>query len=135
MKYSVFIVLFCSLAYISCKKSGNNTPSGGGPGGNTTLLVMPQHGGVLIDSCTVFIKYGTDNAPTDGVYDDSAVVALNDTIPIAAFHNLTNGVYYLFGRGYHSTYSPPYLKGGRNVTISNQDSVQVYLQLGSYTSW
>jgi hypothetical protein len=134
MKYGIFALLLCSLLYISCKKSKNNV-TGGGTGGNATLLVIPEHGGVLIDSCTVFIKYGVNNAPSDGVYDDSAVVALNDTIPIAAFHNLTNGIYYVFGRGYHATYSPPYLKGGIPVTISQQDSSQSYLLLGSYTSW
>jgi hypothetical protein len=136
MKYLLSILIIGLLVYATgCKKSSNNSVSGGGKGGNSTLIIIPEHGGVLIDSCTVYIKYGATDAPANGVYDDSTTCVLNDTIPQAVFRNLTNGVYYMYGKGYHATYSPPYLKGSANPTINGQDTVQAYLQLGSYTSW
>jgi hypothetical protein len=136
MRYLILAIFLSGFLFAAgCKKTTSDNVTGGGKGGNATLIITPQHGGVFIDSCTVYIKYGTDNAPANGLYDDSAVCAVADTTPIAAFTNLTNGMYYLFGKGYHTTYSPPYLKGGLSITISRQDTIKTYLQLGSYTSW
>jgi hypothetical protein len=129
MKYFQ-LILITSLLIIcaGCKKSTHIT--GGGKGGNSTLILLPDHGGVLIDSCIVYIKYGATDAPADGIYDDSTTCVLNDTIPQAVFTNLTNGIYYVYGRGYHATYSPPYLVGAAKPTIDGQDTVHALLQLG-----
>jgi len=127
----VCLIMMPVLLFYSCKKNKSNI-SGGGFGGNAILTVSPEHHGLFVDSCTIFIKYGTNDAPADGIYDDSSVCVLNDTTPVAIFKGLTKGLYYLYGRGYHYPYVPPYVKGGLPVTISTEDSQNVFLPTYSY---
>lgn len=118
----------------SCKKPDDSI-SGGGKGGMATILVMPEHHGLYVDSCTIYIKYATSDAPANGVYDDSAGCVLNDTIPVATFPNLKKGHYYLYGVGYHAGFAPPYVKGGIPYTVADESvkGKEVYLPTYSYT--
>lgn len=115
---------------VSCKK---NTPAPvGGKGGKTTLLVTPEHHGAFVDSCTIYIKYATSDAPANGIYDDSARCILSDTTPVATFAGLTTGSYYIYGVGIHVGYVPPNVKGGLPVTIPNNDTLHIYLPTSQY---
>ncbi len=121
----LFIVL---IATFGCSKP-NNAITGGGKGGNATLTVTPEHHGEYVDSCTVYIKYGTNDKPSSNVYDDSVVCVLGgvgDTTPVAVFNNLKVGLYYLYGSGYHPSYHA-YVKGGIPWTISKEDNETAYL--------
>ena len=128
---SIALVLLIFLAAQGCKKSANGI-SGGGTGGNATLLITPEHHGQFVDTCELYIKYGTLNAPANGVYDDSTACVVNDTTPVAVFPRLTKGIYYIYGIGYHALYAPPNVKGGLPVTISAEDSNTVYLPTYTY---
>ena len=123
---SALFISLCLCAAESCKKpGGGQVTSGGGTGGNTTLFIEPEHHGYLLDSCTIYIKYGTLDAPADGVYDDSQKCTLQvppeDTVPAASFAGLKVGVYYLFAQGFHPGYGP--VKGGVSWTISTDNTM------------
>ena len=124
---SVFFILLGCLATLESCKQNNAGPPTGGKGGKATLTVTPEHHGQYVDSCTIYIKYATSDAPANGVYDDSARCVLADTTPVATFGQLTTGSYYIYGAGYHAGYVPPNVKGGLPVTISKEDTVNIYL--------
>ena len=127
------IVLTIILITGGCTKPGTGSVSGGGKGGKAVIRITPEFAGFYIDTCTVYIKYGTHDAPANGVYDDSAVCVLIDTIPVAMFPNLTVGLYYLYGVGYHSTGGhPPNLKGSQICTIQKEDTASLYLPTYPY---
>ena len=131
MKVPVIIIFFFATLILfmgACKPKHNNDITGGGKGGKAVIRITPEFANFLIDTCTVYIKYGTHDAPANGVYDDSAVCVLVDTTPIATFPGLTTGLYYLYGVGYHSTGGhPPNLKGSQICTISTEDTIPLYL--------
>jgi hypothetical protein len=132
VKAPITCLLLATAMFSACKPNGNNTISGGGKGGNTVLRVIPEHHGGFVDSCTIYIKYGATDAPANGLYDDSSRCRLSDTTPIATFTGLKTGLYYLFGAGYHIGYNPPQVKGGLPCTISNSDTLTIYLPTFSY---
>lgn len=135
MRVKRSILLCCVGAVVligGCKKKSNNNVSGGGKGGNHVILVTPEHHNFFVDSCTIYLKYGTNDAPASGVYDDSAKCILSDTTPVATFKNLMSGLYYLYALGYHAGYVPPEVKGGLPCTINNEDTIRVYLPTYSY---
>ena len=72
-----------------CKPKQTNTITGGGKGGNSTINVTGEHHGGLLDTCVMYIKYGTLDAPGDNVYDDSEKCALVNGVPVASFDSLT----------------------------------------------
>lgn len=120
-----------------CKKTnttGNvNSGTAGGKGGSASLLVTPEHHGEFVDSCIIYIKYGTTDAPANGAYDDSAVCVMIDTTPVATFRNLTPGAYYLLAEGFHAAYVPPYVKGGLPHTIAGKtDTDKLFMATYSY---
>jgi len=110
-------IFFVCMIAAGCKKP-HNSISGGGLGGNCTISVSGEHHGDLLDTCIVYIKYGTLDEPANNVYDDSDSVVLTGGTPVAVFKNLTVGLYYLQAVGYHGAYSPPNVKGGIPVTVS-----------------
>ena len=124
----LFIFVFLLAATISCKPHKNDTITGGGKGGNITIRIVPEVYNYFVDTCMVYIKYGTLDAPANGIYDDSAVcmVTNNDTA-VATFSNLTAGLYYFYGIGYHSIGGhPPNVKGAQNVTVSTATGNYLY---------
>ena len=115
----------------SCKKHSSCVSSGGGKGGTGTIRVIPTHSGVYVDSCWIYIKYGTLDEPANGVYDDSQYCTLNDTIPVATFNGLKPGIYYFYGNGYHLLYQA-YVKGAANYTLCSEQTVSIYLPTYPY---
>jgi len=121
-----FIIIALVLFSAACKPSSNNSVTGGGLGGNATLNISPEHSNSFVDSCWVYIKYGTLDAPANGVYDDSQYVHMADTTPTVTFSGLKNGIYYIFANGYHAVYQVK-VKGGLSWTITKQDVETVYV--------
>ena len=132
MKFAVISCFVLLIVSAACRKPGNSSISGGGKGGNAVLTVTPEHHGQVVDSCMIYIKYGTNDAPADGIYDDSARCILSDTTPVATFSNLSVGLYYLYGVGYHPPYSPPYVRGGVPCTIQKEETINIFLPTYSY---
>lgn len=137
MRVVVLILLFVFFGLIDqgCKKPHNNNITGGGKGGNGTISVSPEHFSSYLDSCRVYIKYATLDAPANNVYDDSVLPPLpyvSDTVPVAAFHNLKAGIYYVYAVGIHPGYSPPNVRGGKPVTLSTEDSEHIVVPTYSY---
>ena len=126
------LIIALILAAGSCKKAADTTVADAGKGGSATLTVTPEHHGEFVDTCTVYIKYNTQDAPANGLYDDSAVCTLVNATPVATFSGLKNGNYYLLAMGYHSLYTPPYVKGGIKYTIAAQSPFNVIVPTYSY---
>lgn len=129
--FAILIILSVVFIY-SCHKSGTSgCPTGGGKGGSITLNIIPEHSNYFVDSCMVYIKYGTQDAPASGIYDDSMKVSLSDTTPVASFKGLTEGNYYVEGIGYHALLSEN-VKGGLPCTLCAQQTYTVYLPTYPY---
>ena len=133
MKPQTFIIaiLLVSVAAISCKPKASCVSSGGGKGGTATISVSPTHSGSYVDSCVVYIKYGTLDEPADGIYDDSMRCVMVDTIPLATFTGLQPGLYYFYGNGYHLKYQA-YVKGAANYTMCSAHNQSIYLPTYPY---
>ena len=129
----LFLFLASLFVQASCNKPNNNPISGGGKGGNAVVNITPSFYNSFVDTCTVYVKYGTLDAPANGVYDDSAVcVKVNDT-PVASFTGLKVGLYYFYGVGYHVAGGhPPNVKGGIPRTVQTENTSRVYLPTYSY---
>jgi len=129
----ILIISFAVLIFSSCKKPADTTITGGGKGGSAIIKVTPEFANTFIDTCTIYIKYGTHDAPANGVYDDSAICTLSAAVPVAVFSGLTTGLYYLYGIGYHSTGGhPPNLKGSQICTMSKETTTSLYLPMYPY---
>ena len=120
---SIFFALIFMLCIMAgCKPKHNDTITGGGKGGSSKITASGQHHGSLLDTCMIYIKYGTLDAPASGIYDDSLACTLVDGIPVSTFSGLTIGNYYLLAIGFHGGFSPPTVRGGRPYTISQSGS-------------
>jgi len=95
----------------------------GGKGGSATVNVYPQHHGLAndLDSCTVYVKYNSLDAPANGIYDDSVTCITANSLVSGTFTGLKNGNYYFYGRGYDYSISD-HVKGGLPYTITQQQS-------------
>ncbi len=138
MRSVVFYILISGLLLAaSCKPKHNDViVPGGGKGGNATIIARVAHV-TLVDTAIIYIKYGATNAPSDGVYDDSARVAANHQV---IFSGLTTGNYYFFGEGIHYPYVPPTVEGGRGWTIQHSSDIDTVTintttQDFTYPSW
>ncbi len=88
---------------VTVTTNGGETPqSTGGKGGNASFEITPNHNGIDIDSCMVYIKYDASVIPQDGRFDDSAwAVRENKTTPpVAKFSWLKPGNYYVYAKGW-----------------------------------
>ncbi len=104
MKNTIYIsaVFILGMAVTQgCKPKPNNI-TGGGKGGIAVIAATCDYYGTLLDTCTVYIKYNTHDAPANGVYDDSAASVLVNNWPTATFDSLTAGNYYLLAVGIHA---------------------------------
>ena len=121
MKKLLFAAIPVLLIAAACHK--DKTIAGtAGKGGAATLRITPRHHGKQIDSLTVYIKYNTQDAPADSVYDDSAHCVMVDTIPVATFPGLKAGSYYIYGYGYDPSILEA-VRGGVPYTINSQDTL------------
>jgi len=133
MKIRLIIVMLI-MCLQACQGPDEPQPVTGGKGGKTVLRITPEFQEFLIDTCTVYIKYATHDAPANGLYDDSAVCVLADTVPVATFSGLTKGIYYLYGVGYHSIGGHlPNVKGSKICTVNNEDTLKLYLPVYPYS--
>ncbi|MEO6832462.1 MAG: hypothetical protein ABI169_09670 [Chitinophagaceae bacterium] len=129
-KYFAALFVISALSFAACKSKDNPTPAIGGKGGNATLNVTPRHHGRQIDTCTIYIKYNSTDAPTNGQYDDSLQCVLVGGIPVASFTNLKKGNYYLYGFGWDPTLTPPqHVKGGYAYSIQTETVQSVDLAI------
>lgn len=88
---------------VTVTTNGGETPkSTGGKGGNASFEITPNHNGIDIDSCMVYIKYDASVIPQDGRFDDSAwaVRETKTTPPVAKFSWLKPGNYYVYAKGW-----------------------------------
>lgn len=130
----VILVVVWLLFAVSCDKPSGNNISGGGKGGKVTIRIVPEIYDDYVDTCTVYVKYGTLDAPANGIYDDSAVCTVVSDTPRAVFNDLTTGYYYFFAKGWHSGAGhAPDVKGGKNCTISSNGAYLYYLATFPYT--
>jgi hypothetical protein len=128
------IFLFCAILSLlanACKPKSQCVSAGGGKGGTVVISVSPTHLDGYVDSCTVYIKYGSLDAPANGIYDDSVICSLADTIPVARFTNLKAGLYFFYGKGYHIPYTA-YVKGAVNYTACTEVGATLLLPTYSY---
>ena len=88
-----------------------------GNGGKTTIVARVQHNGGLLDTATIFVKYGALDAPANGLYDDSIKLG---TGGLAVFTDLTAGDYYFFAKGADHSANPTTVAGGEPWTIKNE---------------
>ncbi len=99
-----------------------------GKGGNATLVVYPAHHGKAseLDSMKVYVKYNTQDAPSNGVYDDSMACTFINAQYLCTFTGLKNGNYYIYGKGYDYEYATG-VQGGLPHKITAQQSQNFYL--------
>lgn len=112
---SRFLIILAATAFVGvgCKKLNHTSNSTvvtvspdqppkpvSGAGGTASFRIIPNHNGIDIDSCMVYIKYDAAVVPADKQYDDSVKAMIVDGKPIARFDNLLPGNYYLFGNGW-----------------------------------
>lgn len=123
--FSTILIAGFSVAIFSCSKNDDNnstTVSVAGKGGTTTLHVVPQHNGVNVDSCMVYLKYNTDVIPANlNQYDDSIKCSKLNGVPVAAFTNLKKGQYLVFARGWDIVRSQT-VSGSRPYTITTDNT-------------
>ncbi len=101
----------------ACKKDDDGPV--GGKGGNAQLRVNTFHHARRIDSITVYIKYNTQDQPSNGIYDDSARVVKAPADTVAVFSGLKAGQYYLYGNGWDPMISQG-VHGGIPYTITSE---------------
>ena len=113
----VSVVLLCSF---SCKKK----PSAG-LGGNASLKINAYHHSQPIDSCTVYIKFNTSEAPDDDVYDlQQAVTKDSSGNSFTIFSGLKKGDYYIFAKGWDPNIAAA-VKGGIPYTIKEEETLSI----------
>ena len=132
LKRLPIVFVFVSLFVVAgCKKQSSQALTGGGKGGTGKITVTPEHGNSFVDSCMVYIKYGTLDAPANGVYDDSVKCIMEGAQPVAIFDSLSVGLYYFLGVGYHQL-TGLNVKGAITFTMAIQQSKTVYLPTYAY---
>ena len=116
----IILLLLITATSFSCKKKTK-----AGLGGNANLKVAAQHHGLIIDSCTISIKFNSLDAPSDGVYDLTQKVSkdiVGDSYTI--FKGLKAGDYYVYGIGWDPSISNN-VKGGIPYTIENETDLSI----------
>lgn len=111
----IILLAIMTIAAIGCRKlkrdksgtvststsvTGEEAPPVGGKGGDAAIKVIPNHAGIDIDSCMIYIKYNSSVIAADGMYDDSTWAVMENGRPVATFDSLKVGKYYLYGRGW-----------------------------------
>lgn len=113
------------LLLTGCKRDEPIAPGGNaGKGGNATLKVVPKHHGIVIDSCTVYIKYNTQDA--SATYDDSVKCMPDNGVSTAIFSGLKTGNYYLYGNGWDDNINMGVI-GGLPYIIKEENTFSVNL--------
>ncbi len=113
---NLLVLLIPFFCLVSCGKKDN---AAAGKGGSATVNVYPQHHGIAkrLINVKVWIKYNTADAPTNGIYDDSATCTNHDSLVSCAFPGLRNGNYYFYATGFDTSVNQS-VRGGIPYTIS-----------------
>jgi len=121
LKQSILLLALVTSA-VACRKNddGNNAA---GKGGNANIVATLAHHAITknIVNGKVYIKYNTQNAPGNGIYDDSAVCTILNTVSTATFDSLKPGNYYLLGTGYDTSIAQA-VKGGISTNIPDNSA-------------
>ena len=119
LKLSTFVIVILLTAF-SCHKDD----AGAGKGGSADLSFNLKHHGVAhnLINCKVYVKYNAQDAPANGVYDDSVTTTDADTMQVATFTGLKNGNYYFYGTGCDTSIFQHAI-GGLPYIISSQTSI------------
>ncbi len=114
-----------SALFFACKTKDKDVA---GKGGSATISVFPQHHEVAknLTAFKAYIKYGTKDAPTSGLYDDSMVLVNHDSLVSGSFAGLKNGDYYLYASGYDTSVNSN-LHGGLPYTVTAQTPQSVFI--------
>lgn len=118
-----------ALSFAGCRKDDDDTA---GKGGSATLRIRPEHHGVPVDSCRIYIKYNAQDAPSDGRYDDSTNLQfVGSGFPkMGLFPGMKRGNYYIFGRGWDPAISQV-VRGGTPFNVnSDQPQFEIVLPVG-----
>ena len=127
ISYIASALLLTMALATSCSREDPDDNAGddvGGKGGNAILKVTPQHHGIDIEECTVYIKYNAQDLPS--TFDDSAVCVMEGGRPVATFNNLKKGNYYLYGYGWDPAFSEN-VDGGPPYRIVNETTLTYLL--------
>ncbi len=131
MRYRLAIVTIGILSIASlaaCERSKPEPVEVGGKGGSSTIYAIPRHHSKNIDSCTIYIKYNTNDLPSPNFsasqYDDSMKCVKVNGDPTATFSGLKKGKYYLYGIGYDPSISSK-VEAGKPVTVSTDGTMTV----------
>lgn len=121
MKTKLFLfTLFIISTAFGCKKK-----SSAGTGGNANLKVVAQHHSLSIDSGTIYIKFNTLDAPSDGVYDLTQSFSSSSTgNAFTIFNGLKKGDYYIYGTGWDPSISNQ-VKGGIPYTVESETELSI----------
>lgn len=125
MKKQTILFLLIAIMAASCTHDKSDVA---GAGGSATVKVFPQHHGrtAILDSMKVLVKYNSQDAPANGVYDDSITCTRQDTVVFGSFPGLKNGKYYFYGKGYDTSIHGR-VKGGIPYTITLQQAQEFNL--------
>lgn len=129
MKTSKFIKIATALILpifmiTSCQKKNEDIA---GKGGGAVLKITPRHHNRAIDSCTVYLKYNTLDAPAPGTnYDEAVKCVPENGKPVATFSNLKKGKYYIYGYGWDTEIEDTVM-GGAPYTISAEQTYELNL--------
>ena len=127
--YISVIFILGSVMFAACKPEPINI-TGGGKGGASVIVATAEHANIFIDTFTVYIKYGTSDAPSNGVYDDSAIsIVSTEGNSAAAFDGLTIGNYYLLAVGIHDNYVA---RGAKSCTIPKDGTINLTIPVLPY---
>lgn len=107
-----------------CNKPDDAPQNTAGKGGNALMKINTFHHERRIDSCMVYIKYNAQDAPGNGIYDDSARVTSSPTDTVATFSGLKVGKYYLYGNGWDPLYGS--VHGGLPYTVNNDNAQMTF---------
>lgn len=104
------------LAFItSCKSEGT--------GGKAAFKVRVLHNGAIINSGTIYVKYGSNvnpgNNPTD--YNTQNNISTDGTL---RYSGMVKGDYYIYVAGYNTDLNVP-VYGGTGITITKKDNIEV----------
>jgi len=125
------LMLGLVLLFSSCGRDEKNDVDIAGKGGNATMRISPVHGASeVIEGCILYLKYNSQDKPSDDRYDETVACTMVDGHPQGSFTGLKKGDYYIFGKGYNPDHGDT-VKGGYPYHIDDdQKTYDITLNLG-----
>jgi hypothetical protein len=129
-KLTLTAAVLLAATVLSCNRKDDNDSCVAGTGGNLTVVAFPQHHTKPIFNKadypdTVFVKFSTQDAPANDVYDTFFVgEAGEDHVHLTG---LKCGTYYLFGAGYDTSIHQRVVGGVPFTTDKKDGELNVYI--------